>query len=180
MATDGLLLFWSDFSTSRAGWGTALRWRESSLPWRDWTTLVLEVLIKFINLREVQISKPSFSSICFNWYSLSLSLSLFRHAVQLLSPASIVAKMNGREEIRKVTIVSIRHRLLFVIEFTLRMFFSIKLTCFPLLLFLLAGSTYRPTSRKYVHYISMPSHRPSCFRISRRSTFHDFSSFSEL
>jgi hypothetical protein len=93
MATDGLLLFWSDFSTSRAGWGTALRWRESSLPWRDWTTLVLEVLIKFINLREVQISKPSFSSICFNWYSLSLSLSL-----QACSSAIITCQHCGENE----------------------------------------------------------------------------------
>jgi len=77
MATDGLLLFWSDFSTSRAGWGTALRWRESSLPWRDWTTLVLEVLIKFINLREVQISKPPSQAYALTGtLSLSLSLSL--------------------------------------------------------------------------------------------------------
>jgi hypothetical protein len=95
MATDGLLLFWSDFSTSRAGWGTALRWRESSLPWRDWTTLVLEVLIKFINLREVQISKPSFSSICFNWYSLSLSLSL---SLQACSSAIITCQHCGENE----------------------------------------------------------------------------------
>ncbi|KAG6761877.1 hypothetical protein POTOM_035116 [Populus tomentosa] len=33
--------------------------------------------------------------------------SSLRHAVQLLSPASIVAKMNGREEIRNITIIFI-------------------------------------------------------------------------
>lgn len=62
-------------------------------------------------------------------HALTRTFCPLRHAVQLLSPASIVAKLNGREEICKVMIVSTCQHL-FVNECTLRTLFTIKCTIF--------------------------------------------------
>ena len=62
-------------------------------------------------------------------HALTRTFCPLRHAVQLLSPASIVAKLNGREEICKVMIVSTCQH---VNECTLRTLFTIKCMCFLL------------------------------------------------
>lgn len=90
-------LLGADFSHPCTSGGTDCRWREFGLPWRGCTTSIFKVC---------------FTMNCYTidgWYSTLLpwmlninSYGFPRHAVQLLTPASIVARMNGRDSICKV------------------------------------------------------------------------------
>lgn len=131
--------------------GTGCGWRKFSFPWGDWTTNIFKVWIL------------DWLFLCFSFFCY-LHLLHIRHAVQLLSPASIVAKMNGRDNICKV-IMKLDH-----------LMFSIwKNVYYVLILNSMSHycEIYRRILRKFVRYIWMPNHRPGYFKSSRRNTFHN-------
>lgn len=82
----------ADFSNPCSSWGADCGWGKSSLPWGDWTTHIFKVYAFKLLFSNTFLSQVTY-----------IKLYLFlRHAVQLLSPASVVAKMNGRDSICKV------------------------------------------------------------------------------
>lgn len=164
-----LLWFETDFSNPCSSRGAGCGWGKFSLPWGNWTKDIFKVhLLDYYSDKNWSACWPSH-----RWSSPRCDTSFFpvltilywfdRHAVQLLSPASIVAKMNGRDNICKVIIW------FFVDRFLNQFLFYYQ----TLNMYVLNCVIYRPILRKFAHCIWMPNHQQSSFKNSRKNTSHD-------